>query len=218
MGAGVHATQNLCCVSCCPDHQSRWDFLYGFRYLRLAENLTINDSLTSTVAPGTVLSTFDGFKTTNNFYGADFGLMKERRSSRWSLATTGRIALGFTSQVATISGNSTTTPAGGPSTSTPGGLLAMPSNIGTHHRDSFAYVPQIELKLGYYVTQNLRLTVGYDLIYWSRVARPGEQINTSLNTSQANGGTLTGPNGPTFSFHESDLWIQGVSVGGELVF
>jgi hypothetical protein len=218
LGAGIHATQNLSCINCCPDRQYRWDFLYGFRYLRLAENLTINSSLTSTVSPGTVFTTFDGFKTANNFYGADLGLMRERRSSRWSLTTIGRIALGFTSQVATISGNSTTTPAGGPTTNSTGGLLALPSNIGTYHRDTFTYVPQLELKLGYYVTQNLRLTVGYDLIYWSRVARPGEQISTSVNTSQANGGTLTGPAGPLFSFHESDLWIQGVSVGGELVF
>ena len=192
--------------------------MYGFRYLRLAENLTFNSSLTSTVSPGTVFTTFDGFKTANNFYGADLGLMRERRSSRWSLATTARIALGFTSQVATISGNSTTTPSGGSTTTSTGGLYALPTNIGTYHRDTFAYVPQIELKLGYYVTQNLRLTVGYDLIYWSRVARPGEQINTSLNTSQASGGALTGQAGPLFSFHESDLWIQGVSVGGELVF
>lgn len=218
MGAGIHATQNLSCTQCCPDRQFRWDFIYGFRYLRLAENLTINSSLTSTVSPGTVFTTFDGFKTANNFYGADLGLMREKRSSRWSLTTIGRIALGFTSQVATVSGNSTTTPAGGSTSTSNGGLLALPSNIGTYHRDAFTYVPQLELKLGYYVTQNLRLTVGYDLIYWSRVARPGEQINTSVNTSQTGGGTLTGPAGPLFTFHESDLWIQGVSVGGELVF
>jgi hypothetical protein len=221
LGASILAAQNLSCVSCCPDRQSRWDFLYGFRYLRLAEDLTINSSLTSinTAAPtGTVVTGFDGFKTANNFYGADFGLTSQQRSTRWSLTTTGRFAIGFTSQGTTISGNSTTTPPGGPTTTTAGGLLAMPSNIGTYHRDTFAFVPQLELKLGYYLTQNLRLTVGYDLIYWSRVARPGEQISTSVNTSQANGGTLTGPAAPLFSFHESGLLIQGFSVGGELWF
>ncbi len=89
----------------------------------------------------------------------------------------------------------------------------MPSNIGTyHHAIQFAYVPQLELKLGYYLTSNLRLTVGYDLIYWSRVARPGEQISTSVNPNPTSGGTA----GPLFTFHESDLWIQGVSLGGDL--
>jgi hypothetical protein len=218
LGAGIHATQNLSCINCCPDRQFRWDFVYGFRYLRLAENLTINDSyMTPTAAPGTTFTNFDGFKTANNFYGADLGLMRERRSSRWSLATTGRIALGFTSQVATISGNSTISNSAG-TTTTPGGVLALPTNIGTYHHDTFTYVPQLELKLGYFVTQNLRLTAGYDLIYWSRVARPGEQISTSVNASQQSGGTLTGAAGPLFSFHESDLLIQGFSVGGELVF
>jgi Putative beta barrel porin-7 (BBP7) len=221
LGGSILGMRNLSCVSCCPDRQSRWDFLYGFRYLRLAENLTINSSLTSinTAAPtGTVVTSFDGFKTANNFYGADFGLMSEQRSARWSLTTTGRFALGFTSQGTTISGNSTSTPPGGPTTSSTGGLLALPTNIGTYHRDVFTYVPQLQLKLGYYITQNLRLTAGYDLIYWSRVARPGEQISTSVNTSQASGGTLTGPAGPLFSFHESGLLIQGFSVGGELWF
>jgi hypothetical protein len=50
------------------------------------------------------------------------------------------------------------------------------------------------------------------------VARPGEQISTAVNTSQASGGTLTGPAGPLFSFHESGLLIQGFSLGGELWF
>jgi hypothetical protein len=220
MGAGIRALQNLSCVNCC-DQQCRWDFIYGFRYLRLAENLTINSSLTAidTAAPaGTVFTAFDGFKTANNFYGADLGLMSERRNARWSLTTIGRFAIGWTSQTATISGNSTTTQPGSPTTTSNGGLLALPSNIGDYHHAAFTYVPQLELKLGYYLTQNLRLSVGYDLMYWSRVARPGEQISTSVNTSQAGGGTLTGTNGPMFSFHESGLWVQGLSLGGELWF
>jgi Putative beta barrel porin-7 (BBP7) len=220
MGAGIRALQNLSCVNCC-DKQCRWDFIYGFRYLRLAENLTINSSLTAidTSAPaGTVFTAFDGFKTANNFYGADLGLMSERRNARWSLTTIGRFAIGWTSQTATISGNSSTTQPGGATTTSNGGLLAMPSNIGDYHHAAFTYVPQLELKLGYYLTQNLRLSVGYDLMYWSRVARPGEQISTSVNTSQAGGGTLTGTSGPLFSFHESGLWVQGLSLGGELWF
>ena len=118
----------------------------------------------------------------------------------------------------TISGNSTTTPSGGPTTSSAGGLLALPTNIGSYHQNAFTFVPQLELKLGYDVTQNFRLTVGYDWIYWSSVARPGHQVDPAVNLSQAGGGTLTGVPGPLFAFVTSGLWIQGVSVGGELRF
>ena len=78
LGAGIHATQNLRSTYSDPDRQHRVDFIYGFRYLRLAENLTVNDSMTSIVIPpGTVFTASDGFRTTNNFYGANVGLMSE---------------------------------------------------------------------------------------------------------------------------------------------
>ncbi len=212
-GAGIHVLQNLVCVNCCPDRQTRWDFLYGFRYLQLNDNLTINDSLTST-SLNTMVTKFDGFKTLNNFYGANLGLMSENRAGRWSLITIGRIGLGATSQHVTISGNTvtttnlSTTPT---STTTPGGLLALPSNIGSYSRTVFGFVPQLELKVGYNLTPNLRLTAGYDIIYWSRVARPGNEIaNPPVST--------TGTGGPQFAFHDAGLWIQGVSVGGQLQF
>jgi hypothetical protein len=70
----------------------------------------------------------------------------------------------------------------------------------------------MELKLGYNLTPNFRVTVGYDLLYWSVVARPGEQISRSVNL------TGTTPAAPVFTFHESDLWVQGISIGGDLRF
>ncbi len=94
----------------------------------------------------------------------------------------------------------------------------MPTNIGSYHQNVFSCVPQIELKLAYAVTSNFRLTCGYDWIYWTSVARPGEQISTQVNTSQAGGGTLTGGAGPLFALLPTGIWIQGVSVGGELHF
>ena len=212
-GAGIHVLQNLMCVNCCPDRQTRWDFIYGFRYLQLTENLSINDALTST-SLNTMVTKFDGFRTVNNFYGANLGLMLENRAGRWSLNTIGRLGLGATSQHVTIAGNTVTTTnlsTAPTSTTTPGGLLALPSNIGSYSHTVFGFVPQLELKLGYNLTPNLRLTAGYDIIYWSRVARPGDQIgNPPVST--------TGAGGPQFAFHDSGLWIQGVSVGGQLQF
>ena len=106
----------------------------------------------------------------------------------------------------------------GPSHSFLGGLLAQPSNMGDYGRDFFSVVPQLELKLAFTITANLRATVGYDAIYWSHVVRPGQQIDLSVNPTQMFGGRLVGTNGPTPTFHETDIFIQGVSTGLEYRF
>jgi Putative beta barrel porin-7 (BBP7) len=52
--------------------------------------------------------------------------------------------------------------------------------------------------IGYNLTYNLRATVGYTFLYWNTVARPGDQIDTSLNLSQLDSGGLVGPARPRF--------------------
>ena len=94
----------------------------------------------------------------------------------------------------------------------------MPTNIGSYNHNGFTVVPELQLKLGYDFTPTVRLTFGYDVIYWSRVARPGEQVDLAVNTSQASGQPLVGAPVPRFVFHETDLWVQGISVGGEWRF
>jgi Putative beta barrel porin-7 (BBP7) len=131
----------------------------------------------------------------------------------------GRLSIGGTSEHVDISGTSTTTPPnGGTPTTFPGGLLALPTNIGSYSHGGFTVVPEIQFKLGYDITPCLRATIGYDAIYWSRVARPGEQIDTFVNTSQASNQPLVGTPGPRFAFHETDLWAHGLSFGGEWRF
>ena len=179
--------------------------------------LTINDSATSAALAAT-LATADAFATSNQFYGATMGLMSETCVDHWCFTAIGRLALGATAEHVSIDGSTTVTPTSGTPTTSAGGLLAMPMNIGNYSHEGFTVVPQLELKLGYDLTSNLRFTVGYDVIYWSRVARPGQQIDTFVNTSQASGQPLVGTPGPLFALHESDLWIQGINVGGEYRF
>jgi hypothetical protein len=217
-GAGIHATQNLVCADFCNDRHYRIDFLYGYRYLRLRENLSIDGTTTTTggtVVPiGTSFASNDSFTTTNNFNGLDLGMTVESRWARWCLTTIGRLGIGGNRETVAIAGSSTAT-VNGTATTSSGGLLAMPSNIGTQGNTAFALVPQLELKLGYDLSPNWRFTIGYDVIYWSRVVRPGGQIDTNVNTSQASGGTLVGVPGPLTQFRETDLWVQGLSIGGE---
>src|SRR5262249_43499690 len=103
-------------------------------------------------------------------------------------------------------------------TNSTGGLLALPTNIGSYQHNGFTVVPEMQFNVAYSVMPNVRVIFGYNLIYWSRVARPGEQIDTFVNTSQSGGQTLAGTPGPRFTFRESDLWVQGISIGGDWTF
>src|SRR5208337_4979978 len=99
-----------------------------------------------------------------------------------------------------------------------GGLLALPSNIGIHQRSSFAVVPEVNLNLGYQLTESLKLFVGYDFLWWSNVVRPGDQIDTTLNINQIPNFVKSpnpGPNRPLVPFKTSDFWAQGMNVGLE---
>ena len=222
LGAGIHATQNMMCCDNSCNRMGRVDFLYGVRYLGLYEGLTDNGTLTTltqgTVPTGTVLSTTDSFKTSNSFFGGNLGLSGEMRKSCWTLSGVGRLGIGGTSETVTISGSTATTLPGNATTRSNGGLLAMPTNIGTYHRNVFALVPHLELKVGYNFTPAWRATFGYDVIYWSRVVRPGQQVDLFVNPSQASGQPLVGTPGPLFRFVESDLWVQGISGGLEYKF
>lgn len=202
-GAGAHLMRDSFSNRTEGGGLFRFGGLVGFRYLGLYEKLTMN-SFTDLTGGAT---TADAFRTTNSFYGGNFGLYAWNQRGRWNWETIGRLGLGTTSEHATISGSSSgLSQAGG------AGLFAVPSNIGSYVHDVFAVVPQLELKLAYSITPRWTARVGYDLLFWNRVARPGEQINPAFNPVQLSGVAVPS----TFRFQESGLLIQGVSCGVEL--
>jgi hypothetical protein len=218
LGAGIWLRYNLCC-----DCAYRVDGTMGYRYLRMTDRLGINESLTSTNtdSAGTVLNIADRFDTTNEFNGVELGLTGEIRRGSWILDWTTKVALGENSSTLQINGATTVTTPGAASTTGTGGLLALPSNIGSFSKDRFAVVPELSLKLGYQVTPCLRAFVGYDFLYWTSVIRPGNQIDTTVNTNLLPPPVtpLVGPSRPAIRIGESsDVWVQGISLGLELRF
>lgn len=217
-GFDVNFRKNLKC-DCC----GRTDFLLGFRYLKLQDDLTIREDLlvtgtdpNSTLLPGTRFQLFDTFDTRNEFYGPQFGLTGEMRRGSAFVNWRGLIAFGTTHKDVTINGATTITQPNGAAATYPGGLLALPTNIGRYSKNDFSVVPELNLNAGYQVTDNLRAFVGYSFIYWSNVTRVGDIIDTTINPTQLPPGTLVGPARPAFSWHDSDFWAHGVSFGAEL--
>ncbi|MFO0967330.1 MAG: BBP7 family outer membrane beta-barrel protein [Gemmataceae bacterium] len=195
------------------------DWFIGYRYLNLDERLTINENprTVSTVAPVTQFFVMDRFGTQNIFNGADLGVQWERRlGRRWFWQGSVKVALGYMAQSIDITGM-TTRLVGGVSTSAVGGFAALPSNIGNFSSGKFAVIPEVGIKVGFDVTDHLRLFVGYDFMWINSVVRPGEQIDPNINLGQVpfRGGANTGQNRPAVLFRTSDFWAQGVNFGLE---
>jgi hypothetical protein len=130
--------------------------------------------------------------------------------------------LGGTDEVSTVFGSSALQPTSGSMQRAAGGLFALPSNSGEFRKDAFAVVPEIEVKAGVLLAPWCRATLGYDFLYWSRVLRPGNQIDQNIDLRQV-------PTAPSFSANVSStfpratekqgsFWAQGVTFGLEFVY
>ena len=204
---------------------NRLDFLVGYRFNRLDDELRIDQSFTAeegeeTLVPGTTVELFDLFDTSNEFHGTQLGVVFRERACRWSLEMLMKLGLGNTHSRAVIDGSTTITVPDADPDSSLGGLLALSSNIGVYERDHFAVIPELGVTLGYDVTSCLRATFGYTFIYWSNVARPGDLIDLDVNVTQFgnDGADLAGEPRPEFSWVTTDFWAQGLSFGLEFQF
>ena len=227
-GCQTDSCQTGCCQtdSCCKSGR-RVDLIAGFRYLGLDEGLFITENLTilptapsPPFVPGEIITVADGFGTRNSFYGGQIGARGEWSRGRWFVNVLGKLALGDTRQEVRISGTTDFADPGFAPVRQQGGLLALPTNIGSYSRDQFSVVPEIGINVGRQVTDRLRVFAGYTFLYWSNVVRPGDQIDVGVNPTQiptsAGPGTLVGEARPAFAFHNTDLWAQGVNLGLEL--
>jgi hypothetical protein len=214
IGTDVYLRQALCCGCCC-----RVDGLLGFRYLHLREGLGISETEISTVPTnplfGIPFVINEGFDTENNFYGGEIGLIGEMQRGCWFIRGVAKVALGCTERSVRING---TTQVDSQPLET-GGFLALPSNIGDHNSSRFSVVPEVGINVGYNITPCLRVYTGYTFLYWTGVARPGDQVDARVNaTQQPLGNGLVGAPLPAFPQHSSGYWAQGINFGLEYRF
>lgn len=197
------------------------DGLTGFRFLHLAEGLSVTDQLQpltagfltfngTFIAPPDILSDLDSFRTRNNFYGGQVGTQVGWEGKRFFVNGFAKLGLGATDQSVNIQGNSTlTTPTG--SQQATGGILAQSSNIGEHNRTVFGLVPEGGIEVGVHLTHRIEFQVGYSFLWWNDVVRPGRQIDAGVNPNQVPTAPtfgMGGPARPAFSFAGESLWIQ----------
>ena len=210
------------CVNPCggpPRGFSRVDFVLGYRFLGLQDQLMIREDLTSLQAnnPGR-FEIFDHFETDNEFHGAEFGFVWEGGWRRWTLEFLTKMAVGNVHQKVAINGGTTISPLTQPQQTFEGGLLAQRSNIGKYSGDEFGLLNELGLTLGLHLTPRLRATVGYTFIYLTPVARAGDQIDLDVNPDllPPEISPLQGPLRPQFAFEQTDYWADGINLGLDL--
>ena len=230
------------------EHTPGWNFqvLAGFRYLDLYENLNIGQTSTLLqpipfgfrdgingplvgLPAGATQNIADRFTTRNQAYLGQVGAQVAWCRGPFFLELIGKVGMGPNHERVRILGSTTTLMGGAPIISQ-GGLLAVPAtpnlqasgNFGTHTTNWFVIVPEIGATLGMNVGQHVRVSAGYSFLYINSVARPGSQVNTTINPalvpSSPGYGSPSGPGQPHVLTKQDDFWVHGVRFMVELRF
>ena len=200
--------------------RGRLEWLAGYRYLQLQEQLAIHEALVVTdpggsVPLGTTFDVLENVNTWNEFHGGDLGLQWWTHACGWTLEVVTKVALGGIARTVEIDGNTLIDSPGDSPVLAPGGLLALPTNMGRHQTCRFATLPELDIRLRRQLTYHLILTVGYSLVVVDNVVRTGDQLDLAVNPTQINGGALSGAVHPSVLMNDSRLWLHGFTVGLE---
>ncbi|MHB0959984.1 MAG: BBP7 family outer membrane beta-barrel protein [Pirellulaceae bacterium] len=200
--------------------RGRLEWLAGYRYLQLQEELLAYESLVSTdpggVIPlGTTFDIFEDVSTWNEFHGGDIGLQWWTHLRGWTVETTAKVAIGGWARSVEIRGETLTDSPGDEARLSAGGLLALPTNLGRHQSSSFSMAPELSIKVRRQLSRFLVLTLGYSVLVVDNVVRTGDQLDLVVNPTQINGGPLSGVPRPAVLMNDSRLWLQGFNIGLE---
>ncbi len=216
-GAEANLRRNLCCgCNWFIDGFVGWRLLGLNESLSIRENLTVVSSANPNLPAGSQFVVSDRFGTSNLFNGGQIGAIGEYRLGRWFANLRESVGVGGTMQYANIAGSTFSAGPGIPATTAAGGLLAQSSNIGGHTGGAVSFIEETTLSIGYQFTNHIRGFIGYNFLYWTNVARPGNQINPVVNPNLIPPAVGGGPPQPAFQFHNSNFWVQGVNFGVDI--
>jgi hypothetical protein len=201
----------------------RVDGFVGYRWLELDEDITIQEDVRQFTRQQfndvPQIGILDHFGTRNDFIGGEMGLKSHHiLGDCWSLDFIGRVALGSTHQIIQNDGFTGFKFPGLPPIVQPTGNFVGPLNIGTFTHDTLSVVPEFGMTVGWQARTWLRFTLGYNILFWSDVVRPGDQIDRVVNPigvqsrNEFNTGLLI-PARPMVLSQQTDFWAQSVALG-----
>jgi len=204
------------------------DVLAGFKYLSLEESLSISDTATAqpgglAVFRGRVFSApasttvTDQINTTNRFYGGVIGLRTNLHVEAFQFSVTGKLGLGEMEETVRAVGSTTLSGGPNPRTTVPGGFFAVPGSQGEFKTSQFTVIPEVNANLAVQVSSHLTISFGYSYLYVADVVRPGDQLNTRINSTQLptsqNFGARSSVGTASPPLNSSSYWAQGFNLG-----
>ena len=191
------------------------DFLYGYQFLRVNEDLNILShsrviATDQTLPAGATITVSDGFDVQNEFHGAHFGASGRFREGCWTYSALVKLAFGSLHRRADLRGT-TVTSNGGQVATTNEGLLVRATNAGSYDDATFAWMPEVNIDLAYRLRPGLDFSVGYNLVVLTDALQPWRTIDSRLAVDLPDDpATATRP---IAEFQYGDFWLQGINFG-----
>ena len=199
----------------------RLDAIGGYRFARLIDTVDEQDD-NFQFNPGQPNYLFDyayynSYRATNTFNGGELGLKAVGTFGHWSLDVVSKVAIGVNNQYVSLY-NQEVIDVNDVTPGTPRTAL-NPNALQEFSRNRFSAIPELMVTAGYQLTDHLKFTAGYDLLYWTAVVRAADQIAVEP-TSGLPYGTVVGNYAtlPPFAWNESHFLAQGVRLGAEVRF
>ena len=196
-----------------------FDFLYGYQFMGLDENLGISSTSTSLdddFAPiGSVFSVSDQFDISNEFHGGQIGLATSYRERCWSFNCLAKVGFGSLTRRATRSGQTVRTNNGDTAIDNVG-LLVRSTNLGTVSDRTFGWVPELDLSLGWQRFAGWDVTFGYHIIAMTDALQSPGAIdpNLAVNLSEP----PLGDQNPSAALRYRTFYLQGIHFGLQHVY
>lgn len=217
-GWGASLRQNFRRCQTCTGGCEKLDFLIGYRYANLSDQVRIREELTSPLfGAGTQLNLSDDFSTRNMFNGVNLGIRYEKQKEMLRVNAFANVALGVTESRLAIDGWTQVISPGLPTVVNPGGVFALPTNMGNSTESEFTALFDVGLDVGVQVHEQLDFHIGYTFFFWPSVNRAGDQIDTFVNPNLLPP-PLVGAGGPARPMRRSqstNFWAQGINFGFE---
>lgn len=195
---------------------TRFDILYGYQYMQMQESVGLRTLtvLTEAFNPPTAdvgfsSATSDLFEATNSFHGGQLGLAGSYRENHWSFEFLAKFAFGRLRREAELSGR-TVSSNGGTTTTTGEGFLVRDSNEGRFEDDTFGWVPELNVSLGWHRFPRFDLTVGYHIIAMTDALRVSTLIDRNID--------LDGGGPPNLQRDYETFYVHGINFGIKHVF
>ena len=198
----------------------------GYRYFQVNEGVRFDQrsEFVRTVGDLAVVhrsASADQIDGHNGFHGGLLGLRAQFDGHGIFLQFDGRVSLGQVTQVVTVSGQTIAArdlPTGPEVVAFPNGVFGQPTNAGRIGRGRFAVLPEAGVRLGGQFGPRWWWHVGYQFTYLSDVVRAADQLDRTVDLTQAIPDPLnliSPATRPRVPFARSDFWVQGVTLGLE---